>query len=178
MRALLKKAVARLGLYRLASAVYELYRVVARPHTHGALVAIWHRQRLLLVQASYRRSLSLPGGGIERGETPRQTAVRELAEELGLRVAPEELQSPWRITETSARGRNTVTILAWQADRRPEIRVDGLEIRACQWLTREEALTRPLVSHVREYLLATAQGSHTSASSIRNPGNSTPASTT
>jgi len=40
MRPLLKKAVARLGLYRLASGLYEHYRQVARPHTHGALVAI------------------------------------------------------------------------------------------------------------------------------------------
>jgi 8-oxo-dGTP diphosphatase len=160
MRALLKRVIARLRLYHLAAAGYEFYRLVARPHTHGALVAIWHRQRLLLVQTSYLRSLSLPGGGIERGETPLQAAVREVAEELGLRVAAEELQNPWQITETSARGQNTVTILAWQADHLPEIRVDGLEIRACQWLSREEALMRPLVSHVREYLQATAQRSH------------------
>jgi len=33
----------------------------------------------------------LPGGKLEPGESPAQAAVREVAEELGVRVAPEEL---------------------------------------------------------------------------------------
>lgn len=32
-----------------------------------------------------------PGGGLDEGETPAQGAARELAEETGLRVAPEQL---------------------------------------------------------------------------------------
>nr|WP_286194760.1 NUDIX hydrolase [Synechococcus sp. CCY 0621] len=149
----MKRLITRLRLYWLAARLYETYRLVARPHTHGALVAIWNGKRLLLVQASYRRSLSLPGGGLERGETARQAAVRELAEELGLRVAPQELVDPWPITERSVRGTNSVTIFAMRMAGEPAIRVDGLELVASQWLTREEALTRPLVSHVREYLM-------------------------
>ena len=47
----LKTLVARLRLYRLAAWLYETYRLVARPHTHGALVAIWWGERLLLVKS-------------------------------------------------------------------------------------------------------------------------------
>ncbi len=149
----LKRLVARLRLYWLAARLYETWQLLARPHNHGALVAIWHQGRLLLVQASYRHGLGLPGGGLERRETARQAAVRELAEELGLRVSPEELVDSWQITETSARGKNTVTIFTLRAAREPAIRLDGLELVASHWLTREEALGRPLVSHVREYLI-------------------------
>ena len=131
----------------------RLKRLVARPHNHGALVAIWHQQHLLLVQTSYRHGLGLPGGGLERRETARQAAVRELAEELGLRVTPGELVDPWQITETSARGKNTVTIFALRTARAPAIRLDGLELVAAHWLTRQEALGRPMVSHVRAYLM-------------------------
>jgi 8-oxo-dGTP pyrophosphatase MutT (NUDIX family) len=35
-----------------------------------------------------------PGGGVEDGETLRATAVRELAEEIGLRVDPAALEGP------------------------------------------------------------------------------------
>jgi 8-oxo-dGTP pyrophosphatase MutT (NUDIX family) len=79
--------------------------------------------------------------------------VRELAEELGLRVAPQELVDPWQLTEASARGKNTVTIFTLRAAREPAIRLDGLELVASHWLTTQEALGRPLVSHVRTYLL-------------------------
>ena len=152
MRHLLKTVVARLRLYRLAAWLYETYRLVARPHSHGALVAIWWGERLLLVQSSYRDRLSLPGGGLEAGETAKQAAVRELAEELDLVVEPEQLGDPWTITERSKRGSNTVTILVWHVADQPAISIDNLEIVGCHWVTRQEALGLPITSHLREYL--------------------------
>ena len=149
----LERLVALLRLYWLAARLYETWQLLARPHNHGALVAILHQRRLLLVQTSYRHGLGLPGGGLERRETARQAAVRELAEELGLRVTPGELVDPWQITEHSARGKNTVTIFTLRVAREPQIHLDGLELVAAHWLTRQEALGRPLVSHVREFLI-------------------------
>jgi 8-oxo-dGTP pyrophosphatase MutT (NUDIX family) len=130
MPKLAKQLITRLRFYWLADRLYEAYRLLA----------------------SYRRSLSLPGGGIERGETARQAAVRELAEELGLLVDPTQLEDPWQLTEASARGKNSVTIFTMWAAREPVLLLDGLELVASHWLTREEALSRPLVSHVRAYL--------------------------
>jgi len=46
----------------------------------------WCQGRVLLVQASYRRELSLPGGWIDRNEAPEQAARRELFEELGVEL--------------------------------------------------------------------------------------------
>ena len=162
MKTLLKPWIARLGIYPLAAGLYETWRLLARPHTHGALVAIWDQGRLLLVQASYRRCLSLPGGGIARNEPPRQAAVRELAEELGLTVSEQDLGEPWGVSECSARGRNTVWIFpldgtklaakGTETGKGPRIQPDGLEIVACHWLTREQALSRPVTSHLRDYL--------------------------
>ncbi|MFC8080617.1 NUDIX hydrolase [Streptomyces sp. NPDC057307] len=49
----------------------------------AALVALWRADRVLMVFDRYRQSWELPGGRVERGESPRQAAVRELWEESG-----------------------------------------------------------------------------------------------
>lgn len=52
--------------------------------------------------------LGMPGGWVERGETPAQAASRELWEETGLRVAPEHLEPLYQqggcTTFTTTRG--------------------------------------------------------------------------
>ncbi len=59
----------------------------------GAAAVILDREgRILLVRHSYaRRNWELPGGVAENGESPEQTAVREVAEETGLTVIPERV---------------------------------------------------------------------------------------
>ncbi len=51
------------------------------------------RGRVLLVEPNYRDGWALPGGTIESGdgESPRQAARRETAEEIGLDIAPGRL---------------------------------------------------------------------------------------
>lgn len=59
----------------------------------GAAAAIFDNQdRVLLVRHGYgRRNWELPGGAAEIGESPEQTAVREVGEETGLTVIPERI---------------------------------------------------------------------------------------
>jgi len=40
--------------------------------------------RVLVVQPTYKREWEIPGGSVERDESPRAACVRELTEELGL----------------------------------------------------------------------------------------------
>ena len=112
IKALLKRLARRLHLLQLAAWGYELYRLIRRPHTHGALVAIWHNNQVLMVQTSYRRGYGLPGGGLQPGESARDAAVRELNEELGLAIESSWLEDPWTITEQQRGGRNTVSIFS------------------------------------------------------------------
>ena len=66
----------------------------------GLLLHNSHRTRVLLMVGSevlliktsfgYQR-WSLPGGGIKRGEDPRRCAVREVAEETGVKIKSQDL---------------------------------------------------------------------------------------
>ena len=70
-----------------------------------ALVAVWFQGRLLVVRHSYRPGTALPGGDSRRDETPLQTALRELAEEVGIEAEPDSLVpaelsgGPWTFFE-------------------------------------------------------------------------------
>jgi 8-oxo-dGTP diphosphatase len=47
--------------------------------------------RLLIVQPRYKKTWEIPGGTVEANESPRQAAIREVEEELGLSCEPTRL---------------------------------------------------------------------------------------
>ena len=74
----------RVGL-RLAHAIRRRWWRMAEVKLNGCRVfALDGAGRVLLIRHSYGSgSWMLPGGGIDRGETPLHAAIRELAEETG-----------------------------------------------------------------------------------------------
>lgn len=68
---------------------------------------------ILLVHRDERADISLPKGKIDPGETPPQTAVREIREETGIRVA---LGVPLGTIEYSLNGGRGKTVHYWAAE--------------------------------------------------------------
>lgn len=62
-----------------------------RRRRNSAFAVIVRASRVLLVRARGRSRWQLPGGGMDRGETPRQAARREVLEETGLDAAIQSL---------------------------------------------------------------------------------------
>ena len=80
-----------LGLYWLLWLPIYLFSRL-RPDERVRIVVINRRGQILLVKTWLsRQSWTLPGGGIAGNETPEQAALRELREEAGIVVAPEDL---------------------------------------------------------------------------------------
>ncbi|WP_130443346.1 NUDIX hydrolase [Kribbella rubisoli] len=52
----------------------------------ASLVVLWCDRECLMVFNRYRQAWELPGGMLDPGESPREAAVRELAEESGQRA--------------------------------------------------------------------------------------------
>ena len=72
---------------RLAYAGLRVYWFVARPQMVGVKCVVIHDGEVLLVRHTYgNRDWELPGGSVRRRELPRDTARREMHEELGRRI--------------------------------------------------------------------------------------------
>lgn len=57
--------------------------------------------QVLIVKANYKAYWTFPGGIIDKGETPKEAALREASEEVGIHVNPEELEFAGVVTRRS-----------------------------------------------------------------------------
>lgn len=64
------------------------YWYLFRPYRPGAKTLIFHEGKILLVRLGYsHKKWVFPGGGLKRGEQPRDAAIREVKEETGIVLA-------------------------------------------------------------------------------------------
>jgi len=140
------------ALYRLAHWGLRLVWLVRRPETTGVLVAVWYGGRVLLVKNSYRRQLTLPGGYVRQREERRNTAARELQEEVGIRVQPKRLEHAYHGTHPFEHRQDTLDIYEVELEEEPTVCVDQREVVRAEFHTPDEALNMTVVPHLAEYL--------------------------
>jgi len=136
------------GAYTLALG----YWFVRRPETAGTLVGVWQGRKVLLLQNSYKRVFSLPGGGMHRGESPRETGARELREEVGLSFAPSELREVFEARGTDEYKRDRCYFVELEVQAPPTLALDNREVVWAAFIDVDTALQRPLAQMVRAYL--------------------------
>jgi len=147
-------ALARTG-YRGAYTLARVYWLVRHPRTHGVFVGVWHAGRVLLLQNSYKHQLSMPGGGMERDESPAEAGARELHEEVGLRVGPASLRPVFETVGTSENKEDHVRFLELDLDGRdaePSLTIDDREVTWAEFIDLDTALRLPVSPLVRAYL--------------------------
>jgi 8-oxo-dGTP diphosphatase len=125
---------------------------ITRWPTFGAVTAVQHNGRLLLVRDSYRGLWSLPGGGIGRGEQPVTAAVRELTEETGIEVSEHDVTLIGVFKNFWEYHLDTVHIFETTLSVQPVLRLDNREIVDARWVTEEEVRWLPLIPHTEGYL--------------------------
>jgi ADP-ribose pyrophosphatase YjhB (NUDIX family) len=123
-----------------------------RPKGRGTLVAIWFQKRLLLVENGYRGTYSLPGGNRRSGEGARAAAVREIREEVGIRLFPNQLRHLGTVISHRDYLRDHCTYFEVHLERTPEVRIDGREVVAAVFAGPEEWSTYPLAHQFQTYL--------------------------
>lgn len=140
--------------YKTAYQMMRMYWAVRRPQTHGALVTLWNEGEILLVQNSYVSYRCIPGGYIAAGETGRQAAVRELREEVGVRIDAEQLQPVLDEVNDWEGKRDHVEIFSLELSKRPQIQIDHREVIDAGWFSVERALEMELFPPLRRVLQA------------------------
>ena len=138
--------------YRGAFQGARVYWRVFRPQNHGALVAIWHGDSVLLVKNSYVDYFSLPGGNVRADESALDAALRELKEEINLTVDGSQLRLVLEHNHEWQGRPDHVVIFELNVQERPEVSVDNREVISAQWVTPQEALSRQLFPPLRSVI--------------------------
>jgi 8-oxo-dGTP pyrophosphatase MutT (NUDIX family) len=83
----------------------------------------------------------LPGGGMHKGERPVDAAVRELAEETGIELAPEDLTAAGtgKVKDSYGLG-YTYHLFTVELPERPETGINNYEIHDSDWRSPEELM--------------------------------------
>lgn len=116
--------------------------------SNAAAVALWHRGRVLVVRHSYTRGLSLPGGHVGTKEPPAFAAVRELAEEVGIVVAPSAIRLFGQMDLRHTR----LTLFESELSRVPKVRIDNREVTDAVFMAPDAIVDPSLI--LRRYLRA------------------------
>jgi len=144
----------RAGL-RAAYWILRAWWFVRRPTKEGAFVAVWRGNELLLIRNSYRRGITIPSGGVDPGETPREAARRELHEEVGIATSDEALLVPFCTLELPYEGkRDRAHFFELQLDASAScsITIDRREVVWADFCPEARLEEHPLNPFVRAYL--------------------------
>ena len=134
--------------YRLLRCVWYIFR----PSSHGAYVAVWHNNKILIIKNSYKNEYTCPSGSIKRGEDEKSAAVRELHEEVNIQVQPNQLQFAGRFFSTHEFKDDNAIFFEIEFPTAPAIKVDNREVVWGEFMPPFEVISLNLSPHVRAYL--------------------------
>lgn len=110
--------------------------------------------RLLLVRKAGTTAFMQPGGKPEPGETPAETLARELAEEIGIRVAPADLEPLGSFTASAANEPGFAVVAeVFRVEIGEQRPIPDAEIAELLWVTAATASAIEIAPLAREYFL-------------------------
>jgi 8-oxo-dGTP pyrophosphatase MutT (NUDIX family) len=123
------------------------------PHRPRTRVLVTAGGKVLVVKGLISTGKwSLPGGGLHRGEEPLTGALRELAEETGLRLRRDQLAPPFTRVSREHGLRAPTSYFAAQLTHAADVRKQFLEITDVAWVPRSALHSQNSAREVLEAL--------------------------
>lgn len=113
-----------------------------RKRMGAGVLLVDDRDRVLLVEPTYKDYWEIPGGAVEADESPYAAAVRELKEELGLPVQPARLLVTDWVPPRPGRTEGLMMVFdggVLAFEQTAQIRLPAEELRSWAWCTEREA---------------------------------------
>jgi len=114
--------------YKLAYRAILLLWFFTKPTVYGVYIAVWHGDKLLVIKNSYKKSFTIPCGRIKRGENKPAAAVRELHEEVNIKLDSDQLTWVGEYTGKFRYATDIGTFFEVTLAELPQIKVDGREV--------------------------------------------------
>ncbi len=123
-------------LNKLLFPIVRFYWFISRPESEGVKCIIENEGCILLIRNTYgRMQWTFPGGRIEKGESPEETAIREVQEEVGIQI--EDLRLLGKLLSTREYKKDNVFCFGAKAKNK-EIHIDTAEILEAKWFAATE----------------------------------------
>ena len=123
-----------------------------RPTISGVFIAIWHQEKLLIIRNSYRNSFAIPCGRIKRDEDPADAAIRELYEEVGIKVDKRQLKFTGKYTANYSNIEDIGNFFEIELTELPDLKVDNREVVTAEFMSLDRIATLKLLPTVRKWL--------------------------
>ena len=135
--------------YRLLYRVHRRYCALFRPFVQGAYVVCIYEDEVLLIKNSYKYYWTIPCGGIDKNEHPKEAALREVEEEVGIVLEHDKLESVGKIVTQADYKNDHIHLFAYRFSYKPHVFIDYKEVERYQWVKRSQLsninIFRPIV---------------------------------
>lgn len=122
--------------YRIIDPIRKLYWFIVRPTRIGVKCLVEHDNKFLFIRNSYgSKKWTIPGGGVNRGESLESAAIRETREEVG--ILPMNPITIGTYIHEKEHKHDSVTIF-YAKTQNPEFIIDPVEIEEARWMSFDE----------------------------------------
>ena len=119
---------------------------------YGVYVAVWHREKLLIIKNSYKKRFTIPCGRIKRGEDIAEAAVRELREEVGITLEKSQIKFVGKYSAKHTYATDVGSFFEFKTAELPKVRVDNREVTWAEFLTLDQISGLKLSPTVKTWL--------------------------